>query len=93
VSAQTQSIYGYYSKPEQAVPEYDPGIVDVPCPACGVADFTLANVRTISLMGLGDNKSYFYRVHRACHDAMTPEQHGALDGLLIDAIYSARNVN
>lgn len=87
------SIYGYYTSAEQGEPEYDLGIVGVPCLVCNVADFTDANVRTISLTVPGDGRSYFYRVHRACHDSLTPKQNVALDGLLIDAICSTKNVN
>lgn len=96
-------IYGYYTSAEQQQPEYDPGL----CAACPICGNTLnaVDVRTISLMvpeqmysegarlfAYGD-RSYFYRVHRSCHESLTEAERSRVDGLLIDAIYSTRNTN
>lgn len=86
------SIYGYYTNAAETSPTYDPGIAEVPCPICN-KDLDAENVRTISLMVPDDNRSYFYRVHRTCHEPLDQQQRSAVDGLLIDAIYSARKVN
>lgn len=85
-------IYGYYDSPLQPVPVYDPGIVNVCCPICGEL-LNENNIRTISLMALEDNRSYFYRVHKSCHINLTQEQQANLDGRLIDMIYATKNVN
>lgn len=87
------AIYGYYDSPTQTEPVYDPGL-NVDCPACG-QPLNLP-VTTISL-ALYDrqngDRSYFYRAHKQCYDALDERQRGALDGLLIDAIASTRNTN
>ena len=86
-------VYGYYDSPTQTEPAFDPGL-DVNCPSCG-RPLDLP-VKTISLM-LYDRKegdrSYFYRTHKACYDELDEQQKGALDGLLIDALASTRNMN
>lgn len=84
-------IYGYFTNATQTVPVFDPGL-NVPCPIC-TKDLDPVDVRTISLMVPDDDRSYFYRVHRSCHEPLTTEQETQLDGLLIDAIYSGRNTN
>jgi hypothetical protein len=48
---------------------------------------------TISLMVPDDVRSYFYRVHKQCYASLTHDQELELDGLLIDAIYRARNTS
>jgi len=85
------SIYGYFTDAAQIVPAHDPGL-DVLCPICG-KPLNADDVRTISLMVPGDNRSYFYRVHRSCHEPMSEGERCKVDGLLIDSIYSSRNVN
>lgn len=83
--------YGYYDSPLQTAPAYDPGL-DALCPICA-GPLDLDDVRTISLMVPGDDRSYFYRVHRSCHEPLSEERRSAVDGLLIDAIYAKRNMN
>lgn len=87
------SIYGYYDSPTQNEPVYDPGL-EVDCPSCGKP--LELPMKTISLM-LYDRKqgdrSYFYRTHKACYDLLDETQRGALDGLIVDAVASSRNVN
>jgi hypothetical protein len=98
----TKSQYGYYDSPEQTAPVYDPGVIDVLCPICGktltdreAQDRSFCNsIRTISLLVLGDSRSYFYRVHATCHEPLSQSQRSSIDGLLIDAIAGAqKNVN
>lgn len=99
------SIYGYYTSAEQVKPEYDPGLDSVACPICG-SNLDVLDVRTISLMvpdkvregvdgrlSIAGDRSYFYRVHRSCHEQLSEAQRSAVDGLLVDAIYSARSTN
>lgn len=85
-------IYGYFDAPEQTVPTFDPGL-DAPCPICGEGNITLNTVRTISLMIPSGDRSYFYRVHRSCHEPLSEAERCKVDGLLIDAICSVRNMN
>jgi len=90
-SPQAQPIYGYFTEAAQTVPVFDPGM-NVPCPVC-LAMLDVIDVRTISLMVPDDTRSYFYRLHRSCHERLSEDERVKVDGLLIDAIYSARNVN
>lgn len=84
-------IYGYFDDPASDKPTYDPGL-DVPCPMCG--KMLISPVVTVSLMLYdADDRSYFYRMHKDCHDALTEQQRTDLDSLLIDALGQARNVN
>lgn len=84
------SIYGYFSNSEQIEPEHDPTL-DVDCPICHQKLFI--PVKTISLILDGDNRSYFYRVHKNCYESSTDELKTMVDSLLIDAIASTKNVN
>lgn len=83
-------MFGYFTAPEQTEPVYDPGL-EVNCPACNQR--LSRPMVTPSLMVPGDSRSYFYRMHKACSDSITPEQESNIDGLLIDAIYKTREVN
>jgi hypothetical protein len=58
--------YGFFDDPHQTTPVHDPG---------DSAPWTDDTVRTISLMPETRTGSYFYRVHRACHDQWMAE-HG-----------------
>lgn len=88
---QAQPIYGYFTDSEQAEPVFDPGL-NAPCPIC-IKTLDVPDVRTVSLMVPDDSRSYFYRVHRSCHEPLSESERCKVDGLLIDAIYSARSVN
>lgn len=85
------SIYGYFTDANQSQPAFDPGL-DVACPICG-RNLSAVDVRTISLAVPKDTRSYFYRVHRSCHEPLTEVERSKVDGLLIDAFYSTRNTN
>jgi len=84
-------IYGYFTDPTQVEPVFDPGL-SAACPVCAEV-LNANNVRTISLMVPNNDRSYFYRVHRSCHEPLKDTDRCKLDGLLVDAIYSARNMN
>ena len=62
-------IYGYFTDGNQTTPVFDPGLIAA-CPICGNT-LNPVDVRTISLMVPGDSRSYFYRVHRSCHEPLT----------------------
>ena len=83
-------IYGYYGNPEQTEPVYEPGL-EVDCPICHQQ--ISRPMWTISLMLIGDERSYFYRVHKACYDPLTSDEKGALDEILIDAVAATKNTN
>lgn len=85
------SIYGYFDDALQTQPAFDPGL-NVACPICGM-DLDPVDLRTISLAVPKDARSYFYRVHRSCHEPLTETERTRIDGLLIDAIYSTRSKN
>lgn len=74
--------FGYYDSPEQTAPAYDPG-QSAPCLICG-EPWTDDNVRTISIAGVTADRSWFYRVHRACDDAQTPEEAAAREALYVE---------
>lgn len=76
-----KSIFGYYNDAGDVQPTYDPGL-DVPCPFC--LKTLEVPVRTTSLMAVGDNRSFFYRAHRECAVAATPEQVTEVESSLID---------
>lgn len=76
------NIMGYFDDPKQTTPAFDPGL-DVACPIClGTLSTPLV---TISLMVPGDDRSFFYRAHRACWDSTTSEEQSHLEGTLVDA--------
>lgn len=58
-----QFIFGFFDSPSATVPAYDPGL-GVACPVCG--DLISKPMVTTSFLRLGDDKSYFYRVHKEC---------------------------
>lgn len=84
------AFYGWYDDATQAKdrPTYDPPH-NAPCPFCGCAIDEENDVRTHSLMYVGEYaaRSYFYRTHRTC--AEKDPTHTAMDGFILDMI--ARN--
>jgi len=85
-------IYGYFDSPEQTEPTFDPGL-NVYCPVCYRKLTEMRPLMTISLLLEHDNRSYFYRVHKGCHDNLDQVQQSNLDGLIIDAVIASKNVN
>lgn len=87
IGARGNPLVGYYDRADQPVdqPTYDPPH-EGPCVVC-YKPLTAETVRTISVMAMPDThptRSYFYRLHRACHDSLTPEEQGALDHGVLD---------
>lgn len=82
--------YGYYADATATEPAFDPGLT-VDCPVCH--KLLSMPVKTISLMAAGDNRSYFYRTHKACYEGLTPQQESDLDGLIIDHVDTLRNTS
>lgn len=83
----TTKPFGYFDDPAQTEPTYDPGL-EIDCPVCHKPLAT--PYKTISLMVPGDDRSYFYRTHRACYANLTLEQETELDSLIIDAVVRAK---
>ncbi len=73
---------GWYESADQPVdqPSHNPPD-DAPCPIC-LAPITPDDIRTISIMESGANKSWFYRAHRTCHEELDDELRIALDALV-----------
>jgi len=80
---QDVNLFGYFDDTSQT-PAYDPGL-DVICIYCRKK--LELPVRSYSLMVPGNNRSYFYRVHRHCSDTMQAEgSESHYDGIIIDTI-------
>lgn len=76
---QSRSIYGYFDKPHQCEPTYNPSL-DVNCPFCHKElGYPQIPIKTICFMREGDTKSYFYRCHRKCYESASPEEISAID--------------
>jgi predicted RNA-binding Zn-ribbon protein involved in translation (DUF1610 family) len=81
---QMRPLVGYYTSADQENPDYDPSLQG-PCPVCGELIAGAEDCRTVSIMWApGEGRAccpiaLFYRLHRACHDAMGEEAQRALD--------------
>lgn len=76
--------FGYFTSVNQSVPVYDPKN-NVPCIVCE-KPWEVENVCTVSLMKVGDSRSFFYRAHRKCYHSLTPEEQTKYDSEVIDSI-------
>jgi len=77
-----KTCIGYFTDARQAAPTYDPP-KDAPCLICE-RPITPDDVRTISVLWQNGDTSLFYRVHKSCHEILTAEESGKLDGLVLD---------
>jgi hypothetical protein len=80
-------IYGWFDDSSQTEATYDPPH-NAPCLICGdpVRD---DDVRTISMMNMPETRperSYFYRVHRTCHEPLSDVEKTEIDAVVWDAI-------
>ena len=80
------TFYGYFED-AGSIPAVDPGL-DVPCPICGEVLRTSPR-KTISMMIDGDVRSYFYRTHATCYDALDEGQKYDLDHRVLAPMYQA----
>lgn len=76
-----QSIFGFFDRPNQTDPTYDPGYA-MPCPICMTS--LSKPTRTISLMLPGDSRCFFYRMHRKCAEETSKEEINRIESALID---------
>lgn len=87
------SIFGYFDQPNQSIPAYDPGPSAI-CPGCQLAlDYPFKKVNTFSLMVPGDNRSYFYRVHKDCLESMSDEDISLVEETIVSAVYTSHSNN
>lgn len=89
-------MVGYFDSAEQEEPTFDPGM-DVPCPVCHKI-LRGQPVVTPSLLlwdydSTKGDRSYFYRVHKACYQGLSEQAITALDSIIIDAAAAGKNVN
>lgn len=76
-------LFGYFTQPS-GKPAYDPGLG---CACIYCRQKLEFPVCTTSFWVPGDDKSYFYRVHRGCSDKMQSEgSESHYEGLIIDSI-------
>ena len=89
-------VFGYFDDPSQTEPTFDPGL-NVDCLVCHTR--LSPPMKTISVMldeptlGGRDNRSYFYRVHKDCYEALTPQQETNLDSVIIDSVARSKFSN
>lgn len=74
-------IFGYFENASDTQPVHDPGL-DTICPFC--AKPLQRPLKTISLMGVNDGKSYFYRAHKLCYENSSEDEISQIEGSLID---------
>ncbi|MBW4469280.1 MAG: hypothetical protein KME45_03350 [Stenomitos rutilans HA7619-LM2] len=79
--------FGYFDRPNQDAPTYDPGMAGGKCLLCG--NPLARPVKTISLMRDGDSRSYFYRAHKACYEGADAATITQYESALIDAPLSS----
>lgn len=77
-------IFGYFDRPDQATPTFDPGR-DALCPICLGVCGSERKLVTISLMKEGDSRSYFFRAHKSCWTEAPAIERERIEHSLIDA--------
>ena len=80
----SDDIVGWFDSPGE-IPAHDPGVQGTPCPICH-GTLSLEDVRTISLMWPGDTRSFFYRVHKSCHQELSDDDKQALDMAILYSV-------
>lgn len=80
-----QTFYGWFDEPAQTEPTYSPPLGGA-CPLCGRLMASGQEIKTHSLMYVGEYaaRSYFYRTHKQC--AENDPSHTAADGFIFDLI-------
>ena len=72
---------GHFESPYQDQPSHDPGM-RAKCPVCHepLSD----PVKTISVMSIDGERSYFFRAHKMCWEGVGSEQRDIIEGSVID---------
>lgn len=78
------NIFGYFEDPKQDVPTFDPGRGAL-CPICLSACGGAKPLVTVSLMRVGDARSYFFRAHKDCWKTASEQDKQRVEHSLIDA--------
>lgn len=68
------------------VPEHDPKEKGL-CPVCAkqVGKHNAENpLKTISIMKIGDNRSFFFRTHKFCWQSIDEDEQNAIESSIID---------
>lgn len=89
MSTLADDIFGYFERADQREPSFDPGR-SVLCPYC-LMTLGDAPLRMISLMLPGDNRSFFYRFHRACGERASDTEKVEIESALIDSRASGKS--
>lgn len=84
------SIFGYFDDYYQTEPAYDPGL-EVDCPVCNKQ--LSRPVWTVSFFVPGDNRSYFYRMHRACRATLSDAEASNYEQIVVDAVVRSKEAN
>lgn len=76
-------LLGYCDSATQKEPTFNPGL-EVDCPICS-EQLNREDIRTISLMLMHNpNRSYFYRVHKSCHEGLSQQEQDDLDSSFVE---------
>lgn len=81
--------YGYFLNADQDVPEFDPGL-NVSCPVC--ERLLSPPLKTISVLLEGDDRSFFYRTHKACYENLTGDEKTKLDSVIVDVRFMKKSL-
>jgi hypothetical protein len=81
-----RDVFGWFDSPDQTTPAHDPGIGTAVCALCGNHLSVAQALKTISLMPVGGERSYFYRVHKLCYDEATEDERASVEHALIDLL-------
>jgi len=78
-----EDVFGWFDNPLSETPDHDPGMDGI-CPVC--ANKLSTPVKTISLIPIHGDRSYFYRAHKECYESLSSTDIMRLDSSLIDLI-------
>ncbi len=73
---------GFFADSSSA-PDYDPGL-DCRCIVCDIG-LRWSPIKTICVAPVGGNRSYFFRVHRACWETISESDKSDIESSIIDA--------
>ena len=74
-------LLGYFEAASQTVPAYDPPVT-APCIVCG-KPMEPPRV-TVSLLRLGDPRSWFFRADKGCWEGLTDGEQAAYESSVVE---------